>query len=138
MTQSNKQMSQEEMSAWVREQYQKANQFLAENGVLFESVQTEESRYLAPYVAIWKISALDGKQYWVITGDLPTDYMPFENENDPRKAMKHFSLLWHAKAENMRRTAVDDEAQLAEAEMLTARAEGLHRICTMKELWGEA
>lgn len=46
---------QEQLAQWVREQFQKANKHLAENGVLFESVVIEDSRYLAPMVAVWKI-----------------------------------------------------------------------------------
>ena len=72
--QENQPVSEEQRAEWVREQFQKANKFLAENGVLFDSVTTEESRYLMPYLAVWKIRAMDGKQYWVISGDLPTDY----------------------------------------------------------------
>ena len=47
----NQPISDEERATWVREQFQKANKFLAENGVLFDSVVTEESRYLIPYLA---------------------------------------------------------------------------------------
>ena len=64
----NQPISDEERATWVREQFQKANKFLAENGVLFESVVTEESRYLIPYLAVWKIKAMDSKRYWVISG----------------------------------------------------------------------
>ena len=37
----NQPISDEERATWVREQFQKANKFLAENGVLFDSVITE-------------------------------------------------------------------------------------------------
>ena len=46
--QENQPVSEEQRAEWVREQFQKANKFLAENGVLFDSVTTEESRYLMP------------------------------------------------------------------------------------------
>ena len=135
---NNKQMSQEEMSSWVREQFQKANKFLAENGVLFESVVTEESRYLAPYVAMWKIKSNDNKFYWVITGDLPTDFMPFENEKTARAAIKHFSLLWQMKAENINRNEKASDTEKEFAQMLISRAEGLHRIQSQEGLWENA
>ncbi|MFT4807348.1 MAG: hypothetical protein ACI9LX_000665 [Paraglaciecola sp.] len=38
-------ITEEQISEWVREQFQRANKHLAEKGVLFESVVTEESRY---------------------------------------------------------------------------------------------
>jgi hypothetical protein len=71
---SSTEVSQEQLSAWVKEQFQRANKHLAEKGVLFDTVVTEESRYLAPFVAIWKIKALDGKFFWVISGDVPADF----------------------------------------------------------------
>ena len=135
--QNNKHMSQEEMSAWVREQFQKANKHLAENGVLFDSVVTEESRYLPPYFAMWKIKSSEGQYFWVISGDLPTDFMPFENEKTARLAVKHFSFLWQMKAENIRRgdNLTDTDKQFAD--LLESRAEGLHRIQAEDGLWDQ-
>lgn len=130
-----KQMSQEEMSAWVRDQFQKANKYLAENGILFDTVVTEESRYLAPYVAVWKIKANDGKFFWVITGDLPTDFMPFENEQTARAAIRHFSLRWQLKAENIKRKENADATEIEFSDILISRAEGLHRIQAQEGLW---
>ncbi|MBT4882928.1 MAG: DUF4826 family protein, partial [Glaciecola sp.] len=52
MSDTNTPMTQAEHDQWVREQFQRANKHLAENGVLFDSVVVEESRYLAPYVAV--------------------------------------------------------------------------------------
>ena len=85
----NQPISDEERATWVREQFQKANKFLAENGVLFESVVTEESRYLIPYLAVWKIKAMDSKRYWVISGDLPSDYTSVDNAKDAKEALRH-------------------------------------------------
>lgn len=42
---------------WVREQFQKANRFLAEKGIVPAKVFAEECRYLAPLVALWKLES---------------------------------------------------------------------------------
>ena len=63
---ASEEFSEAQLSEWVREQYQRANKHLAEQGVLFESVATEECRYLAPVVAVWKIKSTEGKYYWVL------------------------------------------------------------------------
>ncbi|MGL6123443.1 MAG: DUF4826 family protein, partial [Shewanella sp.] len=42
---------------WVRTQFQKANRFLAEKGVIPSKVLADDSRYLAPYMAIWKMES---------------------------------------------------------------------------------
>ncbi|MCV2883893.1 DUF4826 family protein [Aestuariibacter sp. AA17] len=129
------QMSPEEMSAWVREQFRKANKFLAEKGILFEAVSTDESRYLAPYVAIWKIKSIDGALFWVITGDVEPDIIPYETESNPRMALRHFSMRWQVEAENRKQAAGGDHNAIASANALITRAEGLYSLSSAEHLW---
>ena len=89
------------VSDWVRTQFQKANQYLAEKGILPDNVAVSESRYLTPLMAVWKITAQDRKQYWVISGDLPTDHMALSAAKDAREAVRAFSLQWQLKAEQI-------------------------------------
>lgn len=129
---------QEKLGDWVREQFQKANKYLAENGVLFQSVVMEDSRYLAPYLAVWKIQANDGKYYWVISGDLPTDFALQKHANDAREAIRHFSLNWQMKAENIRQSGTKENTQLAFADLLQTRAEDLYAMFSDEKLWQSA
>lgn len=128
-------MTQAEHDQWVREQFQRANKHLAENGVLFDSVVVEESRYLAPYVAVWKIKSQQGKYFWVISGDLPADYIPFDTAPDVRGALKHFSLSWQLKAENIHATNGIDETQQNYAKLLADRAISLYQLSEKQDLW---
>ena len=52
---------------WIREQFQKANRFMAEKGVIPSKVHDKESRYLAPYMAVWKMESKQPtkKTFWV-------------------------------------------------------------------------
>ncbi|MDO6693585.1 DUF4826 family protein [Aliiglaciecola sp. 3_MG-2023] len=136
MTQPQK-MSQEQMTQWVRSQFQRANKHLAENGVIFDSVVTEECRYLAPYVAIWKIKALDNRFYWVISGDLPCDFLPYESEKNARDVLRRFSFQWQLKAQDIEESANIDATQKEFAKMLVTRAEGLYALYNQEELWKE-
>jgi hypothetical protein len=129
--------SQEQLSKWVREQFQRANKHLAENGVLFESVVTEASRYLAPFIAVWKIKSIEGKYYWVISGDVPSDFMPFELEKNARAAIRHFSMIWQMKAENIRQSATEDATQQEFAKLLITKAEDLYKIQADDNIWRE-
>jgi hypothetical protein len=133
--QKNQEMSPEQLSQWVREQFQRANKHLAENGVLFDSVVTEVSRYLAPYVAVWKIKATDKKYYWVISGELPCDFFPFESEANARAAIRRFSMLWQMKAENINRLPGTDKTQQDFANLLIAKAEDLYKIQADESIW---
>ncbi|GGF55525.1 DUF4826 family protein [Alteromonas lipolytica] len=136
MTEKLEPLTEEQIQNWAREQFQKANQFLAQEGVLFDSVDTEKSRYLPPLVAIWKIKALDSKVYWVLTGDLPTDFMLASVADDARSALKHFSMSWQIKAENLvQNNASNDESQTAYAKLLADRAERIYLLQERAELW---
>lgn len=126
---------QESLSAWVREQFQRANKHLAEKGILFESVVTEESRYLAPYAAVWRIRAQDKKSFWVISGDLPADAVPLEAAQTAREAMKRFSYSWQMQAENIRRSQTPDQEQLAFAKILDEKADMVYKLSTDEKIW---
>ncbi len=135
MSEQNQPMTQAEHDDWVRENFQRANQHLAENGVLFDSVVVEASRYLAPFVAVWKIKSQQGKFFWVISGDLPADYMPFETATDVRGALKRFALTWQLKAENIMTSTGLDETQQNFAKLLADRAYSLHELSEQDTLW---
>lgn len=127
--------SEEELQQWVREQFQHANKHLAENGVLFESVNTEECRYLAPFVAVWKIKSTDGKQWWVVSGDLPTNYMSVSAAKTAREAIRHFSFAWQMKADDLIAKHANDPMQQEFANLLINKAENLYRVQEDDSLW---
>lgn len=131
------QLTEEQIQTWAREQFQKANQFLAKEGVLFDAVITEQSRYLAPLVAIWKIKAMDSKVYWVLTGDVPTDFTLASNAEDARGVLRYFSLRWQMKAENLlQNNTKNDSSQAAYAQLLADRAERIYKLQDKDNLWG--
>lgn len=130
--------NQEQLAEWAKEQFQKANRHLADNGLLFQSVIAEESRYLAPLVAVWKINTNDNKQFWVISGDLPVDYVSANVAEDARGALKHFALKWQLQAENVRNQMGNDKTQLDYATLLEARAENLFELESNERLWQQA
>ncbi|TKB43757.1 DUF4826 family protein [Thalassotalea mangrovi] len=128
------QMTEENRSAWVREQYQKATKYMAEKGLVVESVATEESRYVAPLVAVWKLQAMDKQSYWVISGDLPADHIPVANAVDGREALRNFSMKWQLQAQNLMANAADN-TQVEFANLLVSRAEGLYQMFDNEKLW---
>ncbi|WP_025820217.1 DUF4826 family protein [Shewanella marina] len=136
-------ISEQELEArrteWVREQFQKANKFLAEKGIIPSKVLEQDSRYLAPYLAIWKLESKQPqkKTYWVMSGDLPTDYVDVSVAETAREAVRHFSMMWHLKAENLIKSgATKDATQAKFAQLLVARAESLYKIQEDENLWG--
>jgi hypothetical protein len=132
---SSQEVSQEQLSSWVKEQFQRANKHLAEKGVLFDTVVTEESRYLAPFVAIWKIKALDGKLFWVISGDVPADFMPYKSEKNARDALRGFSFRWQLQADNILHSGTNDKTQHDFADRLIAKAEVVYELFSNDKAW---
>ena len=134
MTQT-QQMTVEEQQQWIREQYQVATKYLATKGLVTDSVAVEESRYLTPFMSVWKLKALDGSFLWVICGDLPTDHNAFEVASNAREAVRHFSLKWQMQAENL--LTSQDSAQESFAQLLIAKAEVLYDLYQQDKLWNE-
>jgi hypothetical protein len=131
------QLTEEQIQTWAREAFQQANQFLAKEGVLFDTVVTEECRYLAPLVAVWKIKAMDNKMYWVLTGDVPTDFTLADNAKDARGALRYFSMRWQIKAENLlQNNQQQDPSQTSYAQLLADRAEKIYLLQENEGLWG--
>ncbi|MET1218224.1 MAG: DUF4826 family protein [Glaciecola sp.] len=124
-----------ELGEWVRAQFQKANKHLAENGVMFESVVVEESRYMAPYLAVWKIKSNQGKFFWVMSGDLPSDYVPANVASDVQGVLKHFALAWQLKAENLAANNPTEQTDIEYIQLLAHRAEGLYAMSEDEKLW---
>ncbi|MCL1113109.1 MULTISPECIES: DUF4826 family protein [Shewanella] len=124
---------------WVRTQFQKANRFLAEKGVIPSNVLASESRYLAPYLAIWKMESKQPKKqtFWVMSGDLPSDYVDVKVAATARDAIRHFSMMWQLKAENLHKSGMTKDAtQMKFAQLLVSRAESLYKMHQDEKLWG--
>ncbi|WP_394132052.1 DUF4826 family protein [Shewanella maritima] len=124
---------------WVREHFQKANRFLAEKGIIPSKVIADDSRYLAPYLAVWKMESKQPKKqtFWVMSGDLPSDYVDVKVAATAREAIRHFSMMWQLKAENLHQSGVTkDKTQLDFANLLISRAESLHHMCNDDKIWG--
>ncbi|RUO79387.1 DUF4826 family protein [Pseudidiomarina taiwanensis] len=132
-----KQYSEAEASEWVRSQFQAANKYLAEQGILPERVLTKDSRYLVPYLAVWKFETKDRKNLWLINGDVPTDIVGEKAAPSARDAMKHFALQWQLKAEAIMRDEkmAQDPEQMRYARYLIERAEGIYAATEDKQLW---
>ena len=126
-------MTEEEQQQWVKKQYQIATKYLAEKGIVTKSVIVEESRYIIPLLAIWKLTSMDDKRYWVLSGDLPSDHSTVGVAPNAREALRHFSLKWQMQAENLLRSK--NEEQTIFANLLIKRAEDFYKLSNDDVLW---
>ncbi|MGH8443938.1 MAG: DUF4826 family protein [Solimonas sp.] len=88
--------------------------------------------HVAPYVSIWAIESgtmSDAIGWWVICGDLPTDYVSGHGIAHPREALRAFVRRWSAfvaaeqRGESLEDWCIGDGSRHAElAPMLESRA----------------
>lgn len=135
LTQEQIQQMEQARAEWVREQFQKANEYLATKGILPENVAVKDCRYLPPYMAVWKLNTKDKQAFWVISGDLPTDHMPLSAAKDAREAVRTFSLHWQLKAQQIIESGIDDKTKQDFAGMLISRAQSLYQMFENDTLW---
>lgn len=127
-------MTEEQQQQWVKQQYQVATKYLAEKGIVTNSVAVEDSRYLIPLLAVWKLTSIDGKKFWVLCGDLPSDHSSVDVAPNAREALRHFALKWQMQAENL--LQANNEEQKDFAQLLIGRAEGLYKLSNDESVWG--
>ncbi|RUO41115.1 DUF4826 domain-containing protein [Pseudidiomarina aestuarii] len=126
-----------DVSAWVREHFQKANKYLAEQGIIVDRVLTKRCRYLVPLVAVWRLTTQDKKEIWAINGDVPSDVVSAKVAETARDALKHFALQWQLRAEGIVQDpeASKDPEQQRYASFLVGRAESLYEMTEQDDLW---
>ncbi|MDX1704976.1 DUF4826 family protein [Pseudidiomarina sp.] len=137
MAEQQPQMTEAEASEWVRLQFQRANKFLAEKGILTDRVLTKDSRYLVPHVAVWKFSTQDQVDVWVVNGDVPSDVVGAGAAKTAREALRHFSLQWQIQADKIltdEKLSQDPEQQKY-AKYLIQSAENLYQTTQVEDLW---
>lgn len=133
-------MNEEQMQTWVRSQYQTANGYLAERGLVTDRVLTKESRMLVPHVTVWKFSLQRlTEKVWVIAGaDLPTDHIDASLAETAQDALRYFSYMWQLKADKIlaNESGASQEQQTI-ADVLIQSAERIFQMSEEKQLWGE-
>ncbi len=85
---------------WCEQQRAIVKGYLQSQGVKHGRIGKSPAWHVAPYVSIWAIESLIRPEWigwWVICGDLPTDYIlasDIEPPQHPRKALKAIAERW--------------------------------------------
>jgi hypothetical protein len=82
---------------WLVEQRANVERYLKSECLLYCGVASESEWFLAPYVSVWIIESLrvpGAIGWWVISGDLPTDYLSGNDATDARSALAAFANCW--------------------------------------------
>jgi hypothetical protein len=87
---------------WLDDQETLALDYLTREGVAVAGgLEVEWS--LPPYVSLWTLPAGGGGKTWVISGDLPTDYLRDDRVTDARSAARAFGRRWREVAGHLAR-----------------------------------
>lgn len=100
---------------------------------------------MAPYVSIWAVESSahqDRLAWWVICGDLPTDYLSGNDAKDPREAVRAIAVRWSEISQFMIRGEPHPSVQLGKPEtwpelgpLLEARAKILSTWVENDSIW---
>jgi len=86
-----------EEERWCEERRAEAAEYLRGEGVDHGRVAEWPAWHVAPHVSLWGIEsgrAAESVGWWVICGDLPTDYVSARQAADPREALRAFAARW--------------------------------------------
>lgn len=82
---------------WCDERRGEVAAYLRNEGVSHGRIGEWPAWHVAPYVSIWAIESAARPEWvgwWVICGDLPTDYVSADTIKHPRDAMRAISKRW--------------------------------------------
>ena len=89
---------------WLNEQLEVVREYLDKEEIRLVVVLEKPVWFVAPYVALWKTTGLKSDEQnsvWVISGDLPTDWLELSCAQSPREAMLSFAKRWKTMSKEM-------------------------------------
>jgi len=91
---------------WSEERRAEVAAYLRRERVSHGRISKKPIWHVIPYVSLWAIetaAASESIGWWVICGDLPTDYVSIQQAADPREALRAFAARWREVADYMSR-----------------------------------
>lgn len=133
----------QELKKWGQLEVVKVQKHCLSNGIQFKGFKKEKCLNIPPIIAIWYVlSDKKGEDFWVISGEFPTDVAPVSVAKDPRDATRYFSMSWQLKAARMEDALAEGKIQLGDkdtqqkvVEDLVKKAEILGDIHRDEKLW---
>ena len=125
---------------WLDEQQNVAYQYMEKTGAKHGRIEHTPSFFVAPYVAVWAVESSkshDAIGWWVITGDLPTDYVSSTGISSAREAIIAFAKRWSNSVNMHKNGKVDPTITLSDetAILLESRAQILAEWAYDESMW---
>jgi hypothetical protein len=130
---------------WCHRRREEATAYLAKEGLTHGEVGAWPAWHVAPYLSIWAVESLKtpgAVGWWVISGDLPTDYISTSSAKHPRQALREFADTWEDVASHIRAGTPHPSISIGPLEtrsellpILEKRAEIFRRFAEDDSIW---
>lgn len=101
---------------WGQEEVVKVQKFCLSKGIDIKSFQRDRCLSIPPAIGIWYLSSKTKEDFWIVSGDLPTDFAPGSVAANPREAIRYFAMSWQLKAARMEDSLAEGKIVLADKE----------------------
>lgn len=133
----------EKVKRWNQEEFVKIQKYCLSQGVQMKALKQNMTQCLPPIIGIWYIhSTTKGKDYWVISGDFPTDLALVDVAKNAREAVRYFAMSWQLKAAKLQDGIAEGKIQLSDAKTqekfaqeLISKAEMLYGFQNDDKIW---
>lgn len=126
---------------WLKEQRQNVLEYFDKEEIRLAKIEEKPIWRVAPYVALWK--AKNSKSsFWIISGDLPSDYLEAFATKSPSEILAAFAKRWEKMSVEMLKGnfpadfkigKIQDQKELGG--LLKSRAQVLLDWSKDKQLW---
>jgi hypothetical protein len=130
---------------WIEAERKRAEDYLHEQRVEHLGVGEYPAFHVHPYLALWAVQSQrspDWIGWWVITGDVPADYIIAGERRHPREALRAFAHYWQELSSFMLRGEEHPDVRIGTpdqwpklGDLLRRRAEIIQRYADDDEIW---
>lgn len=132
---------------WCADQRTQVAAYLAKEKVVHGEIREWPAWHIAPIVSVWAIESKKSPGWvgwWVISGDLPCDYVSADEIKHPRDAVRAIAESWLEQSELMARGETGANVSIGPPEewsslapMLSGRASSLLEMVNDDDVWTE-
>jgi hypothetical protein len=136
-----------EEDIWLETERKHALDYLREQRVEHLGIGEGPAFQVHPYLALWAVQSQRSPGsigWWVITGDLPADYISGIEANHSRDALREFARQWLEVSDFMLRGEAHPDYRIGTpdrwpelGDLLRRRAEVIQRYADDNEIWTE-
>ena len=137
----------EDEDIWIAAQRNYAEDYLREQRVEHLGVGEYPAFHMHPYLALWAVQSQCSPGWigwWVVTGDVPADYITAGERRHPREALRAFAHHWQELSAFMLRGEEHPDVRIGTpdqwpelGDLLRRRAKIIHGYADDDELWTE-